>query len=47
MTWSTAIEVLAAKAAARYGVPVSDALRLAVRLGLECECDNWVNQNRD
>lgn len=47
MTWNEAISTLAAQAAAHYDVPVSDALRLAVRLGLEAECDNWVNQKRD
>lgn len=46
MTWPQAVETLAARAASRYGVPVSDALRLAVRLGLEAECDNWLHQKR-
>lgn len=46
MTWSQAINEIPARAAEQFGETVTPAMRLAVRLALECECDNWLHQNR-
>lgn len=46
MNWNEAIEHLSAKVAAKHGVPVSDALKDAVREGLEYECVLWCSKQR-
>lgn len=39
MNWGEAIEYLSDKVARKHSAPVSDAIRDAVRLGIEWECD--------
>ncbi len=46
MSWTEATDAIAAEVAAKYGIPVSDALREAVRRGIEYECTCWVRQTR-
>lgn len=43
MRLESVIEVIAGKVAARHKVPVSDALRAAVKAGIQYEIKQWCN----
>lgn len=46
MNWQQAIEILSQNVAKRHNIPVSAALKDAVKEGLMWECDAWVNQSK-